>query len=281
MMFALKNFLRSLSRTAIMGIVNATGDSFSENEASSPASAVSRGCVLAAAGADILDIGGESTRPGAENVSVQQEIDRVIPVLVALKQQLPEMIFSIDTRNAQTAEIALEHGAHIINDVSMLRSSKDLANIVVKHQKSLVLSHSRVDSALMQSAEFCNYPGGVAAAAAQELANAKALAIAAGLSDEQIILDPGIGFSKTAGQCWELLRDLEQLGDLKEIMLGISRKSFFAEVTGNTIPRERAGETLAIELEFVARNIGIIRTHAVRELHSAISALDYFRNLTK
>ena len=281
MIFALKDFLRSLSRTAIMGIVNATGDSFSENETSSPASAVSRGCALAAAGADILDIGGESTRPGAENISVQQEIDRVIPVLDALKQQLPEMIFSIDTRHAETAAKALEHGAHIINDVSMLRSSKDLASVVAKYQKSLILSHSRADSAVMQSAEFCNYPGGVAADTAKELARAKAQALDTGLSDEQIILDPGIGFSKTAGQCWELLRDLEQLGNLKELMLGISRKSFFAEVTGNTIAKERSGETLALELEFIARRIGIIRTHAVRELHSAVSALDHFRSLKK
>ncbi len=280
-MFVLKDFLRSLSRTAIMGIVNATGDSFSENEASSPASAVSRGCVLAAAGADILDIGGESTRPGAENVSVQQEIDRVIPVLDTLKQQLPEMIFSIDTRNAETAGIALEHGAHIINDVSMLRTSGNLAKTVAERQGSLIISHSRVDSARMQSAEYCNYPDGVVATVANELASAKAKAIASGLKDEQIILDPGIGFSKTAAQCWELLRELEKLGELPGLMLGISRKSFLATASGNTVPVERSGETLAIELEFVSRRIGIIRTHGVRELHSAVTALDYFRSLKK
>lgn len=258
-----------------------TGDSFSENEASSPASAVSRGCSLAAAGADILDIGGESTRPGAENISVQQEIDRVIPVLDALKQQLPEMIFSIDTRNAETAGIALEHGAHIINDVSMLRTSGNLAKTVAEMQGSLIISHSRADSARMQSAEYCNYPDGVAATVAKELASAKAQAIASGLSDEQIVLDPGIGFSKTAAQCWELLRDLEILGSLPELMIGISRKSFLAAASGNTVPAERSGETLALELEFAARRIGIIRTHAVRELHSAITALDYFRSLKK
>ena len=280
-MFVLKEFLRRLSRSAITGIVNVTGDSFSENEASSPASAVSRGCALAAAGADILDIGGESTRPGAENISVQQEIDRVIPVLDALKQQLPEMIFSIDTRNAETAGIALEHGAHIINDVSMFRTSGNLAKTVAEMQGSLIISHSRADSARMQSAEYCNYPDGVAATVAKELASAKAQAIASGLSDEQIVLDPGTGFSKTAAQCWELLRDLEILGSLPELMIGISRKSFLAAASGNTVPAERSGETLALELEFAARRIGIIRTHAVRELHSAITALDYFRSLKK
>ena len=116
---------------------------------------------------------------------------------------------------------------------------------------------------------------------AAELASAEAKAVAAGLSDGQIILDPGIGFSKTAAQCWELLRDLEKLGKLPDLMLGISRKSFFVPVTGNTIPTERSGETLALELEFCARNIGVIRTHAVKELHSAIKALDHFRSLEK
>ena len=278
-MFVLKDFLRKLMRTAIMGIVNATGDSFSENETSSPETAVSRGCALAASGADILDIGGESTRPGAENVSVQQEIGRVIPVLDELKQRLPEMIFSIDTRHAETAAIALEHGAHIINDVSMLRTSPELAAIVAKTGKSLIISHSRADSAVMQSPEFCSYRDGVAFATAKELEAAKCKALEAGLTDGQIVLDPGIGFSKTAGQCWEILRDLSEFGKLDELMLGISRKSFLGKATGNELPTDRLGETLAIELEFVQRNIGIIRTHAVKELHSAINALNYFRSL--
>lgn len=278
-MFVLKDFLRKLMRTAIMGIVNATGDSFSEGGTSSPETAVSRGCALAASGADILDIGGESTRPGAENVSVQNEISRVIPVLDELKQRLPEMIFSIDTRHAETAEIALEHGAHIINDVSMMRTSPDLAKVVAKAGKSLVLSHSRADSAVMQSAEYCSYCDGVALSTAKELEDAKRKALAAGLSDGQIVLDPGIGFSKTAGQCWELLRDLVKLGKLEELMLGVSRKHFLGELTGNALPVDRSGETLAIELEFAQRNIGIIRTHAVKELHSAIAALNYFRSL--
>ena len=113
----------------------------------------------------------------------------------------------------------------------------------------------------------------------KELEEAKSQALAAGLSDSQILLDPGIGFSKTAGQCWELLRDLTKLGRLEELMLGISRKRFLGEITGNALPADRSGETLAIELEFAQRNIGIIRTHAVKELHSAITALNYFRSL--
>ena len=133
----------------------------------------------------------------------------------------------------------------------------------------------------MQHAEYCSYPDGVAATVAAELASARAEAISDGLSDGQIILDPGIGFSKTAGQCWELLRDLEMLGKLPELMLGISRKSFLAAASGNTHPTERSGETLAVELEFISRRIGIIRTHAVRELHSAVKALDYFRSMEK
>ena len=114
---------------------------------------------------------------------------------------------------------------------------------------------------------------------ANELEAAKRQAIEAGLTDGQIVLDPGIGFSKNAGQCWEILRDLSELGRLEELMLGISRKSFLGYATGNALPAERSGETLAIELEFVQRNIGIIRTHAVKELHSAIVALNYFWSL--
>ena len=116
-----------------MGIVNATGDSFSENADSAPESAVSRGCALALDGADILDIGGESTRPGAAAVDPDTEISRVVPVLAELKKRLPQMIFSVDTRHAAVAEAALKAGAVIINDVSMLRDP-EMAEVVSRHR---------------------------------------------------------------------------------------------------------------------------------------------------
>lgn len=278
-MFALKDFLRRLSRTAVMGIVNATGDSFSEGRDSSPELAVQRGLALAAEGADILDVGGESTRPGAGELSVECELSRVIPVLKELKRQLPEMIFSIDTRRAEVAEAAVKCGAQIINDVSMLRCSPGIAAIAAGNGVSLILNHSRAVPENMQNAENCSYPEGVAAGVAAELSAAKAAALAAGVPGNSIVLDPGIGFAKSADQCWELLGKLEVIAPLPELAIGISRKSFLGAITGNMIPAERRGETIALELELASKNIGIIRTHAVGELCSALKTIHHFRSL--
>lgn len=277
-MLKLQEFLRRLNRTAIMGIVNSTGDSFSENADSAPESAVARGLALADAGADILDIGGESTRPGAGEVCAGTEIARVIPVLKELKKQLPEMIFSIDTRHAAVADAALDAGADIINDVSMLRDP-EMAAVVARHHAVLIIGHARAESDVMQDPEYCSYSSGVAATVAVELAAAKADAVAAGVAPQNIMLDPGIGFSKTADQCWELLRDLDLLAPVQELVVGISRKSFLGKLTGETVPANRLGETLAVELELAAGKIAIIRTHAVRELYHALSAATYFRSL--
>lgn len=278
-MFALKDFLRRLSRCAVMGIVNATGDSFSEGRDSSPDMAVARGLALAKGGADILDIGGESTRPGAENLSVNVELARVIPVVENLKRQLPEMIFSIDTRHREVAEAAMECGVQIINDVSMLREAPEIAEIAARYQASLILNHSRAIPGVMQSDEYCSYPDGVSAGVAAELARAKAFAIKCGVPEDHIVLDPGIGFAKTAEQCWEILTELEKVAPPGELAVGVSRKSFLGKLTGEGNPAERKGETLAMELELVSMGVGIIRTHAVSELVNAIKTVKYFRSL--
>ncbi|MBR7108201.1 MAG: dihydropteroate synthase [Lentisphaeria bacterium] len=278
-MFVLKDFLRRLSRCAIMGIVNSTGDSFSEGRDSSPDLAVARGLALAKGGADILDIGGESTRPGAENLSVNVELARVIPVVESLKRLLPEMIFSIDTRHREVAEAAVECGVQIINDVSMLREAPEIAGIAARHQVSLILNHSRAIPGVMQSEEYCRYPDGVAAGVAAELAKAKAFALASGVPEDRIVLDPGIGFAKSAAQCWEMLTELDKIAPLPELAVGVSRKSFLGKLTGESNPAERKGETLAIELELAAMGVGIIRTHGVAELVNAIKTVTYFRSL--
>lgn len=277
-MLVMQDFLRQLGRTAIMGIVNATGDSFSENADSAPESAVDRGCALAEAGADILDIGGESTRPGAGEISAETEISRVIPVLKELKKRLPQMAFSIDTRHAAVAAAALEAGAQIINDVSML-SDPEMAAVIARYQAALIIGHFRAAPEIMQNREYCNYPDGVAVTVAAELAAAKKSALAAGVLENNILLDPGIGFSKTAGQCWELLRDLATVAPLPALAVGISRKSFLGWVSGEKEPAKRLGESLAIELELASAKTAIIRTHAVRELHNALSVATYFRRL--
>ena len=195
-----------------------------------------------------------------------------------LKKRLPHMVFSIDTRHAAVAAAAVEAGAQIINDVSMLRDP-EMAATAARYQAALIIGHFRAVPEVMQNPEYCTYPDGVAAAVASELAAAKESAIAAGVLESNIILDPGIGFSKTAGQCWELLRDLAMIAPLSSLAVGVSRKSFLGSVSGEKEPAKRLGESLAIELELASGKIGIIRTHAVRELHNALSVATYFRRL--
>lgn len=276
-MFALRKFLdRFAGRSAVMGIVNVTGDSFSEGIYSTPDSAVDRAEQLLADGADLLDVGAESTRPGASEVSVQNEIHRLIPVIEIIMRRHPGVVLSIDTRHAETADAALSAGAGIINDVSMLNFSPGMAEVVAKHGAGLILNHSRSTPDIMQSEKFTTYPRGVAAEVAEELAAAKAKAVAAGVEPDNILLDPGIGFAKNSEQCWELLRNLTAVDKPERMAVGISRKSFLAAVTAEARPRERDSETLAVELELAKRKIAMIRTHDVKSLVKALRVLAHF-----
>lgn len=276
-MFVLKNFLdRSTGRSAIMGIVNVTGDSFSEGIYSTPDSAVDRAEQLLADGADLLDVGAESTRPGAMEVSVQNEIHRLIPVVEIIMRRHPDAVLSIDTRHAETADAALRAGASIINDVSMLNFSPGMAEVVAKHGAGLIINHSRSTPDIMQSEKFTCYPKGVAAEVAAELAAARDKAVSAGVDPDNILLDPGIGFAKNSEQCWELLRNLPLVAPPERMAVGISRKSFLAAVTAELRPRERDSETLAIELELAKRKIAMIRTHDVKSLVKAMRVVEHF-----
>lgn len=269
-MFDLTGFLNSVRRPVIMGIVNAGSDSFSERGNSSADSALARALAHLDCGADLLDIGGESTRPGAAETAVNLELNRVIPVVSNLKKVHPETVLSVDTRHGEVAKAALNAGVDIINDVSMLRRSPEIADLVAAHGAGLIISHSRGTPENMSDPEFCTYPDGVADMVADELAAAKEKAIAAGVKKSNIMLDPGFGFAKNADQCWELLSALEKIAPLPELLIGVSRKSFLGKLTGETEPSRRIGETLAVELTLAARGIGMIRTHGVRELHNAL-----------
>ena len=272
-MFDLTGFLNSVRRPAIMGIVNAGNDSFSERGNSSADSALARGLAHLDCGADLLDIGGESTRPGAMETAVNLELNRVIPVICNLKKVHPEVILSVDTRHGEVAKAALNAGAEIINDVSMLRRSPEIADLVASHGAALILSHSRGTPENMCDAEYCTYPSGVAQMVADELAAAREKAVAAGVKKSNIMLDPGFGFAKNADQCWELLLELEKIAPPEELLVGVSRKSFLGKITGETDPVRRIGETLAVELFLAGRGIGMIRTHGVRELHHALTVM--------
>lgn len=272
-MFSLTDFLRRTRQPAIMGIVNCTGDSFSEGAASAPDSAVERALMLIAHGADLLDLGGESTRPGSAPVTPAEEIDRIIPVLAEIKRLHPETVCSIDTRNAATARAALEAGAEIINDVSMLNNAPETADLTAKYGAGLILSHSRGTPQTMMAPEYCQYPDGVAAAVKQELSAAFAQAVAAGNKAENILLDPGFGFSKNAQQCWELLHDLAAVAPLSQMLIGVSRKTFLGALTGEKIPAQRGSETLTAEIILALQGVAMIRTHAVKDLYKALMVL--------
>ena len=272
-MFDLTAFLKSRRAPLIMGVVNASGDSFSEERHSSADSALARGLAHLDCGADLLDIGGESTRPGALEVSCDLEKMRVIPVVKNLKKVHPEVVLSVDTRHAAVARAALAAGVEIINDVSMLRHSPEIADMVAANGAGLILSHSRGTPADMSEAEYTAYPSGVAIMVADELAAAKEKAMRAGVPEGNIMLDPGFGFAKTAEQCWELADELEKVAPLATMLVGVSRKSFLGALTGEKEPSRRSGETLALELILAARGVGMIRTHGVRELHNALKVL--------
>ena len=225
------------SRTYVMGILNVTPDSFSGDgiiaKGDSIAAAIQQAKDFIAYGADILDIGGESTRPGSALVNAEEEIERVIPVIRAVSQNFPDILISIDTYKAQVAEEAIKAGAHIINDVWGLRADPFLANIASKYKTPVILMHNRSNPASLDvreklgnayiGSEYQNLMEDVK----RELLESVALAKNAGVAESLIILDPGIGFGKTREHNLELINRLDQIRLLGyPILLGTSRKSF-------------------------------------------------------
>jgi len=262
-------------RTYIMGILNITPDSFSGDGLLSHRDLVQAALEQAGrfvgAGADILDIGGESTRPGAQPVSAVEEIERIVPVVRAVAKLAAEagVVISVDTYKAEVAEAALEAGAHWINDVWGLRADPYLAEVAAGRKVPLVLMHnrSRPTNAELQQRLGGRYVGMVyrdlLAEVRLELQESIALAHAAGISDECIILDPGIGFGKTVSQNLELLN---RLGDLRALgyplLIGPSRKSFIG-YTLDLPPDQRLEGTAAAVAVGIVRGADIVRVHDV------------------
>ncbi|WP_461188755.1 dihydropteroate synthase [Arthrobacter sp. Z4-13] len=251
-------------RTLVMGIVNVTPDSFSDGGQHATAdTAIAAGLRMFYAGADIIDVGGESTRPGAEDVSPEEEQQRVIPVIKALVKA--GALVSIDTIHASTAAAALNAGAAIINDVSGLTMEPEMAELVASSKAPYILTHRRGDARTMNSlAEYTDVAGEVVA----ELAGVRDKLYAAGVSQEQIIIDPGLGFAKNDAQNWELLQNLDQLESLgHRILLGASRKRFLGTlltVAGKSAaPQERDAATAAITAISASRGVWAVRVHDV------------------
>lgn len=266
------------ARTVVMGIINVTPDSFSGDGILSVASSLQAGGIptaleqaarFLAAGADILDVGGESTRPGSQTVTEDQELERVIPVIRALAGKFPQAIISIDTYKAEVADQAINSGAHIVNDVWGLRADPQLAGVAARHNVPVVLMHNRSkpSNARVQASLGGRYVGmqydDLVKDVKKELLESVALARNAGIPSEMIILDPGIGFGKTVEQNLELLNRLGEIRALGfPILLGPSRKSFIG-YTLNLPPEQRLEGTAAAVSVGIVRGADIIRVHDV------------------
>ena len=262
------------TRTFVMGIINLTPDSFSGDGLLQVedviSAALDQAKVFVQDGADILDVGGESTRPGAAAVDAGEELARVIPVIEALRDGFPEVIISIDTHKSRVARAALEAGASWVNDIWGLKADPNLAAVVQSHQAPVVLMHNRLKpgSAALEARLGGRYVGvdydALIADIRRELLESVGLAHAAGIPDAQIILDPGIGFGKTVSQNLTLIDRLDEIMSLGyPLLVGPSRKSFIG-YTLDLPPDERVEGTAATVALCIDRGADIIRVHDVR-----------------
>jgi dihydropteroate synthase len=263
-------------RTLVMGVLNVTPDSFSDGgKFFATNRAVEHALQMERNGADILDIGGESTRPGSSGLSVDEELARVLPVLQALHGRL-RIPISIDTQKAEVAEAALAAGAELINDISGLQRDPRIAEIAARRRVPLILMHLRGEPRTMQKGPFARY---VMKDVLQGLRKCVATARRAGVAKSQIILDPGIGFGKSFQQNYELLRKLPELAKLGfPLMVGTSRKAFLGATLaheGKTAAAEqRIWGTAATVTASILNGAHIVRVHDVAEMAQVVRVAD-------
>jgi len=281
-------------KTLLMGVLNVTPDSFSDGgrffDASTKLSinpeqgcrteprrrvdkdnAVARALEMEKEGADIIDVGGESTRPGAKPVGQDEESARVVPVIEGIRK-VSRVAISIDTRNAAVAEAAIKAGAGIINDVSGLRNDRDMAGVAAKYGCSLVLMHMKGKPENMQ--DDPRYTD-IIAEISESLKTSIAMALSAGVLRENIIVDPGIGFGKTVEHNLEILRRLDEFRALGfPVCIGTSRKSFIGKILNSVDVKDRLMGTIATCVIAVINSASILRVHDVKEVREAIAITD-------
>jgi len=259
-------------RPLVMGIVNVTDDSFSgDGLKGDSAAAIDQAKAMAAAGADIIDLGAESTRPGAAPVSFQQEIQRLVPVIEALRRDAPQLLLSVDTRNAATMRAVSVAGAHLINDISALSDEGSLG-AAIRSGLPVVLMHMQGEpGSMQQSPRYDNVVAEVRDYLAQRIAACRA----AGLSRERILIDPGIGFGKSVDHNLTLLQRLQALRVLGyPLLVGVSRKSFIGAVAREPEAQRRLPGSVAAALWAAQQGAAILRVHDVAE---TVQALDVWR----
>jgi dihydropteroate synthase len=259
-------------RTYLMGILNVTPDSFSDGgQFDSVETALIQARDMIAHGVDIIDFGGESTRPHAESVSVEQELQRVIPVIEQLRQ-ISSIPISIDTTKAVVAQQAIASGADIVNDISGGTFDPQMLSTVAQLNVPIILMHIRGNPQTMQS--LTDYQD-VVSEVAEFLTAQVDKAIACGIARSKIMIDPGIGFAKKAEQSLELLQRLDELTALSLPMLvGVSRKSFLRPILHQNDPKERIWGTTAACYGAIARGVDILRVHDVRQMYDVCRVAD-------
>lgn len=267
------------SRPLLMGVLNVTPDSFSDGgRYAGEEAGLRQGSQLVEEGADVIDIGGESTRPGADPVEVEEECQRVLPVIRAIRSRYPSCLISIDTYKAEVARRALEEGAAIINDISAGRWDDGMLDVLAKSRAGYVCMHASARPQWMQShTDYRN----VGLDILEFLEERKAKLLASGVEADRLVLDPGIGFGKTLEQNLELIRSgasgqFDELG--RPLLWGLSRKSFLGKLTGCEV-----GERLAPGLAAYARLLGadhaqVWRVHDVREVRAFLEVWDALGN---
>lgn len=258
----------NLQAPCVVGILNVTPDSFSDGgRFSSVAAALKQGQRMAQEGAVLIDVGGESTRPGAPSVSEAEELDRVIPVIETLRREV-DLPLSIDTSKSAVAAAAIAAGVEFVNDISGLTFDQEMAEVVGSSGVGLIVMHTRsTPDTMQQNTHYDNVVNDVVAALGKSIERATA----AGVSGDKIVVDPGIGFSKDLAGNLELLRRMAALTDLgRPVMLGTSRKSFIGRVLAQEDPGDRLAGTLATIALGYASGARLFRVHDVAVAHQVV-----------
>lgn len=253
-------------RTYVMGILNVNPDSFSDGgKYFKPEHAVLQAKAMASAGADLLDIGGESTRPGYAPVSCQDELDRIIPVIVRLREEMPiEVVLSIDTQKAEVASQALQVGANIVNDIWGLQGDPEMADVVAKASAGVIVMHNS------HTGEYTDIIENIK----EFFIKSILIATKAGIAESHIMLDPGIGFAKTFYDNIEILSRMKELNALGfPLLLGTSRKRFLGTILDRPV-EERLEGTLATSVLGIAAGVDFLRVHDVEEIKRAALVSD-------
>jgi dihydropteroate synthase len=257
----------------VVGILNVTPDSFSDGgDFLDPEAAAVHAATILDEGAGIIDVGGESTRPGSNPVSQEEEVRRVVPVIERILASRPEAVISVDTYRSKTAAAALGAGARIVNDVTALRGDPRMASIVADARCPVILMHMQGEPKTMQmEPHYEDVVGEVKAFLGLKAENA----IAAGVSQENIIVDPGIGFGKNLNHNLALLRNLEVIVDLGfPVLVGASRKTFIGKITGAEDAGERVFGTVATTVLAYEKGVTLLRVHDVRANREALAVAD-------